>query len=267
MTTGPAAGTGRSAAVRAKADLLLPLLWDAGTVDGPGDVLAEVYRRYLVTMHMVLRASIPLMELAVENLRHPAPPAPDRAARAMVADYLVAHIGEEAGHDRLVLDDLRVLGVAPEDVLGRVPPVQVAQLVGAPYYWVHHHDPLLLLGYIAVLEARPPTTEEIARLREVTGLPASAFGMLGVHASADPLHRVELDQLLDTIDIDDRLFDQIGVAAMATALGCARGVARGRGQRRTDRPGDRADARVAFERDGGQRWRQRRASPSCSPIW
>jgi len=41
--------------------------------------------------------------------------------------------------------------------------------VGAQYYWIHHFHPVALLGYIAVLEGRPPSPTLVEELIERTG--------------------------------------------------------------------------------------------------
>ena len=40
--------------------------------------------------------------------------------------------------------------------IARPPAPAVAALVGAQYYWVLHHHPVALLGYIGLLEGYPP---------------------------------------------------------------------------------------------------------------
>jgi len=77
----------------------------------------------------------------------------------------------------------------------------VAALVGAQYYWVLHHHPVALLGYIGLLEGFPPSPGMIEDLRARTGYPADAFRTLVAHAELDPRHGDELFELVDTLPL------------------------------------------------------------------
>lgn len=81
----------------------------------------------------------------------------ERAKPTGLATYLERHVDEERQHDDWLLEDLAELGVAREDVWGRIPSPNIAALVGSQYYWMRHYHPVALLGYIAVLEGRPPS--------------------------------------------------------------------------------------------------------------
>jgi hypothetical protein len=66
--------------------------------------------------------------------------------------YLERHIEEERHHDEWTLDDLAAVGIEPAQTLAIRPTANVAALVGAQYYWILHHHPVALLGYMATLE-------------------------------------------------------------------------------------------------------------------
>ena len=122
-------------------------------------------------------------------------------AAARLALYLTAHIPEERNHDQWLLDDLETLGVPRSEVLQRVPPPSVAALVGSQYYWVLHHHPVALLGYIAVLEGYPPSAAEVERVIARTELPRSAFRTLLEHADLDRTHRDRFFRTLDRLPL------------------------------------------------------------------
>ena len=137
--------------LRSKIEVGLPLLFAAGDSIYRGEGLRERYSQHLIMLHGTVRASVPLMETAVDvaERKHSGDP-----VAAGVAEYLKGHIPEEVGHDDWLLQDLEVLGIARQAVISRPPAASVAALVGAQYYWILHHHPVVLLGYIAVMEVR-----------------------------------------------------------------------------------------------------------------
>lgn len=182
-------------------------------VTHPG--VAGLYREYLAVSHFVVRASVPLMEAAVGRARAMG----DRAAALMVP-FLERHIAEEAGHDDWLLDDLRALGADVDAVVRRTPPAEVAALVGAQYYWVLHHHPAALLGYMAVLEGGAPSPEQVEELVARTGHPRQAFRTLAEHAALDADHAQEVFGVIDQLT-GDRAAAAIGLSAMHTVVGLA----------------------------------------------
>ena len=120
--------------------------------------LREIFPEYLFLVHCIIRASVPLMEAAVAAAQSKG--AGDAVA-SQLADYFSHHITEETDHDEWLLDDMEVLGFRREEILNRVPPPEVAELVGAQYYWLYHAHPVALLGYVAVLEGDPPLEQEL----------------------------------------------------------------------------------------------------------
>ncbi|HEX9488510.1 MAG TPA: iron-containing redox enzyme family protein [Gemmatimonadales bacterium] len=159
---------------------------------------SELFPEYLFALHCSTRASVPLMQAARARAARTARVDP---AAARLALYLTAHIPEERNHDQWLLDDLETLGVPRSEVLERVPPPSVAALVGSQYYWVLHHHPVALLGYIAVLEGYPPSAAEVERVIARTELPRSAFRTLLEHADLDRTHRDRFFRTLDRLPL------------------------------------------------------------------
>ena len=155
---------------------------------------------FLILMHQIVRASVPLMTVA-----HAV--AVERAKRdgvsQQVVSYLATHIVEERNHDEWLLQDLETAGISREAVLGRTPSAHVAALVGAQYYWIHHHDPVALLGYIRLLEGNPPSGAHIERLQKQSRLPLSLFRTYRMHGELDPHHLEELDSFLDSLPLTE----------------------------------------------------------------
>lgn len=178
------------------------------------DGLAERYQRYLVVMHEVVRASVPLLGLALGHCER-ADPA-DQVARRM-RDQLPAHIAEELHHDDWLLRDMAVTGLDPATAVARPPSEIVARLVGAQYYWINHYHPVCLLGYIAVLESNAPAPRLAGHLAARTGLPPEAFFTLHHHAEVDTGHSAAIFGLLDRLDLDQSQRLAVRTSALHTA--------------------------------------------------
>jgi hypothetical protein len=252
---------GNSDELRRKLQLLIAPALRASRALWAHPKLAQLFPEYLFTTHCIIRASVPLMELARDRCERLAPADP---VAAPLARYLAKHIPEERNHDQWLLDDLEVLGFARHELLARIPPVPAAELAGCQYYWILHHHPLALLGYIAVLEGYPPS---VARLEDVmarTRLPRAAFQTLLKHAHLDRRHRTDLDRALDALPLTRDEIALLGVSALTTVHLLARAiediVAGGDGPApasrltptRTARPAS-APARAAPRRPAGRR--------------
>jgi hypothetical protein len=182
------------------------------------DKIAALFPEYLILMQQIIRASVPLMEAARQQaLQLPT----DEPLRRMLADYLAEHIEEEQSHDEWTLDDLEAAGFLRADVLRRMPKPKVASLVGAQYYWLHHHHPANLLGYIYVLEGSPGTKKVYDELEARSGLPAALFRTYRMHGELDPDHKEELEQFIDSLPLTPDQVSMLGISAMNTTLGLA----------------------------------------------
>jgi pyrroloquinoline quinone (PQQ) biosynthesis protein C len=148
----------------------------------------------------------------------------ERDDPAGLAAYLELHVDEELGHDETLLDDLDLLGLPRENVLGRMPSPAVASLVGAQYYWILHHHPVAFLGYVGVMEGYPPTDQLIETLVERTGFPREAFRTFAEHGELDPGHRDHLDRTLDALPLTEEHEQVIASSAIATVALATRAV-------------------------------------------
>jgi len=207
----------RSQALRTRLALTVSLLGAATQrlLDRPE--LPELIPAYLLLIHQMIRASVPLMETA----RREAMRRDDDPVCRGLGDYLARHIEEEMHHDLWTAEDLESIGFERARIFGTHPPASVASLVGAQYYWVLHHHPIALLGYIALLEGNPPSPQSIDDLQTRTGLPASAFRTMRLHATADPDHTAALDSFIDDLPIDDDQESLIAVSAAHTGASFA----------------------------------------------
>ena len=208
-----ATGDTHSAELRRKLELVGTAYSEASRALWSHPRLAERFADYLVRTHSIIRASVPVMEAARDRA---AELAPDDAVAADVAAYLTHHIREERHHDEWLLDDLEVLGVPREQVLAQMPSATVAALVGSQYYWIRHHHPVALLGYIAVLEGTPPVAEHVEGIIRQTGLPRKAFRTILKHADLDPHHRDALNRALDAMPLTADHAATIAISGFST---------------------------------------------------
>jgi len=175
--------------------------------------LGELIPDYLFLIHSIIRASVPLMEAARDRA---ASLAKNDAVARSLTQYFGQHVNEERHHDDWLLDDLGELGMLPEAVWSRTPSPTVASLVGSQYYWIYHHHPVALLGYIAVLEGNPPVETQVAEVIERTGLPERAFRTFIKHARLDPHHRDDLNSALDSMPLTGEQETLIAMSALET---------------------------------------------------
>jgi hypothetical protein len=174
--------------------------------------LRKWYKKYLLTMHMMIRGSVPLMVAAETiSLKLDRDPLRDELAR-----YYRHHAKEEAHHDDWLLNDIEVTGTSKESALSTIPAEAIAELVGSQYYWIHHWHPVCLLGYIAVMEGYPPDRETVDNLISRTAYPKSAFRTLAKHSYLDPLHRESLNVALDSLPLDRKHREWITLNAIYT---------------------------------------------------
>jgi len=208
-----AAEASQSAELRRKLELVSEPYADASRALWGHPRLAELFVEYLIRTHTIIRASVPLMEAAracADGL------AAGDSVAAGVARYLAHHSREERHHDDWLLADIAALGVSRETVLARMPSATVAALVGSQYYWMYHYHPVVLLGYIAVLEGTPPSATHVAEVMTRTGLPGDAFRTILKHAELDPHHRDGLDRALDALPLTPSHRSTIAISAFST---------------------------------------------------
>lgn len=212
MTDATSPARTESRRLRGKLELVLPCLLatDRRLLGHPR--LQAIFPEFLIMIHGVIRASVPLMETALATARTLC----DDPVAEPLTRYLEHHIAEERGHDAWLVEDLEALGVHRDRVLRRLPSPTIAALVGAQYYWVQHVHPVGLLGYMALLEGYPPTPHDIARVQAATGYGPGAFRTLRLHADLDAHHGDDLDHLLDALPLTDRQRTLIGLSAITS---------------------------------------------------
>ena len=207
--------------VRGRIELCLPALDAAFSDLWRTKPQRELTITFLILLHQIMRASVPLMQCAAERCDQL--DGTDRLV-PLLGRYYRHHISEELNHDTWALEDLKTAGCDPERVLSITPSVEVARLVGTQYYWVQHHHPLMLLGYIAVLEAFPPADSKIDEIRDRSGLPESTFRTLRIHGDLDPTHSAEIDQTFNALPLDQKHLEMVGLSVLHSCEALAASV-------------------------------------------
>lgn len=147
------------------------------------------YPALLVETFHYVKHSCSLMDRAYERLGPQ-----DATLRA----YLRSHRIEETEHDEWLLDDLAALGFDRSEAARSFPLAETVAMIGSQLYVIDYCHPAGLIGYIYVMESKPPTETFLALLHEEFGIPHAALTFLSRHGEADVRHREELREILDT---------------------------------------------------------------------
>jgi hypothetical protein len=174
---------------------------------------AEIYPRYLAAGYHVTCAMLELMELALARAREL-----DDEVSAGVVRYLDRHLVEETHHEDpggAVLDDLRALGEDPERLIAETASGKVDVLVASEGARIRDDHPVAILGFLE-LEACHTGRDAVERLIEATGLPREGFRQLLLHSRLDAVHATELHEVIDSLPLEARHEELIGVSALTT---------------------------------------------------
>lgn len=137
----------------------------------------EQFVAFLKFAHGLMRASGPLLELAIER------------STGALRDYFREHLAEEQEHADWLAEDMKMLGESPQIDHA------AAATAGAQYYYLRHVGPHALLGYMAAMEFRPMPLAEVELLEKLYGAPA--IRTLRHHATHDPEHAKKLASVID----------------------------------------------------------------------
>jgi hypothetical protein len=154
----------------------------------------------LVDQWYTAHHSVALLPVAIERYESMHRPELVRFARQK--------LDEEAGHDRLALNDLDALGYDPEAACREVPPGPTARaLVRYARDCVHGPEPVAFLGYIFMLERRVIRITADALQTLDRALPSGVQATSAVRAHAvefDHQHVEELVAFVSGLPADDR---------------------------------------------------------------
>ncbi|ODS24516.1 hypothetical protein AB835_03500 [Candidatus Endobugula sertula] len=198
--------------LQAKLNIVVPTLMSEANTIWRHPNLVQLYPIYLETMHMVVRSSVSLMDAAIDTAKKK----PTDSVASRLINYLEIHREEERGHDQWLLEDYAVTGGDPEFLRKKIPSTNVAEMVGAQYYWLYHYHPVSLLGHMAALEGNHPPLGFAEKLSGLSGYPIEAFRAIKRHEVLDIYHKQELYELIDNLALTAEHKKIINLSGMHT---------------------------------------------------
>lgn len=153
------------------------------------------YRAFLHDLYHVVLNFCPVMQAAAPRCD---------ATLAAVRRELEERIGEEAGHEEWVMDDVRAVGGDPDHVRSTPPSPPVQAMIGFNHHAAGRGHPASVLGMLYVLEVIASVyggkaADSIARAIGKEPTAAGGFRFLSSHATMDAHHMAQLNVLLKTI--------------------------------------------------------------------
>jgi pyrroloquinoline quinone (PQQ) biosynthesis protein C len=107
-----------------------------------------------------------------------------------------------------------VLGIDRQATLRRLPPPEIAALIGSQYYWILHAHPVAVMAYLAVLEGSPPKVETLDGLVAEHGIPEAALATFYKHSQLDISHGEEVFRLIDELPLSAEQTALLGLSAV-----------------------------------------------------
>jgi pyrroloquinoline quinone (PQQ) biosynthesis protein C len=158
-----------------------------------GRVSLASYTAFLTQAYHHVSQTVPLLQACRLAL-----PARLYWMRADLDEYIV----EESGHDRWILDDLRVCGVSSDTVTGATPAFATEVMIAYAFDTIERGNPVGFLGMVHVLEGTSVSLALRAAdsIQKALGLPPQAFSYLRSHGILDREHTAHFAHLMDRLD-------------------------------------------------------------------
>ncbi len=171
---------------------------------------AKFYIRYLTNVWHYAQHSSTVIGLAGTRCVLSHPP---------LAQYLLHHALEELGHDQWVLEDLRALNVAEEEVGKSKPVPACAAMIGYEYYIAAYGNPVGLFGWLYILEAMGDDLGHLvsAAIKQGLNIPEGVKFLSG-HGEADAEHTKDIVEQIERNILDTDLEDVHFVAGVVADL-------------------------------------------------
>jgi len=173
-----------------------------------GRVSRTQYLAFLTEAYHHVKHTVPLMMACGSRLPE---------SKAWLRTALVEYIGEEAGHEEWILNDIAAVD-GDANAIRRGEPIAATELMIAyAYDMIARGNPVGFFGMVHVLEATSTALATAAAqvIRGALGLPPEAFTYLTSHGVLDQQHARFFAGLMDRLDDPD---DQAAVTHAATMV-------------------------------------------------
>lgn len=159
-----------------------------------GRVTKEEYCAFLLDLYHIVSHVCRVMEVAVNHCSN---------EQAYIRDYLSQKIAQEAGYEKLILNDLGALSTSEESISSNAPSYAVRAMLGYNYYACEHIHPSCVVGVLYSLELISSVygSQLAAAISAGLDMPTeSGFTFLNSHAALELDHLAELRALLQKIE-------------------------------------------------------------------
>ena len=173
-----------------------------------GQVSLPSYLAFLREAYHHVRHTVPLLQATKAALT---------GRNAWLRGPLDEYIGEEAGHDEWILDDIRACGGNAEATRHGMPGHATEVMVAYAYDTIARVNPLGFFGMVLVLEGTSASLALMAAdaIQKPLALPDAAFSYLRSHGTLDREHVAHFALLMDQV-ADPR--DQTAIVHAARAF-------------------------------------------------
>jgi hypothetical protein len=151
-----------------------------------------LYIDFLTEAYHHVKHTFPLLALAAS-----------RTSDERYQDALVEYMEEERGHEKWILDDIRMVGGNPDAVRTGAPRAPCQIMIGYAYYAIERISPYAYLGSVHVLEGMSVLlADKLAdAMKKALRLESDAgFSYLRTHGSLDTDHVAFFRTLVDGFD-------------------------------------------------------------------
>jgi pyrroloquinoline quinone (PQQ) biosynthesis protein C len=158
-----------------------------------GESEMQSYIAFLTEAYHHVKHTVPLLMACGSRL-------PERLE--WLREAIVVYIEEELGHQEWILNDLRHLGVDPEQVRYGQPSLATELMVSYAYDTVYRGNPVGFFGMVYTLEKTSSTIATLAAQKISTslGLSSEAMSYMISHGSLDIEHMQHFEKLMNRLD-------------------------------------------------------------------
>jgi pyrroloquinoline quinone (PQQ) biosynthesis protein C len=138
----------------------------------------------------MMKATAPLLRCAAQEAEKRGMGLRDFAA------WAYSHAEEEREHHRWYRDDLRAMGLDPDEIDQGRPHPHILRLIDAQFALTATRHPVAPLGFFYATECHTPTANRLRAGARRLAIPAAGLRTMVFHTTADRRHREEILTLL-----------------------------------------------------------------------